>query len=307
MPRPSSRVSLVVMVILILTGCAREKTPILISDPVFLKLFLDETAIGMKTEEIPFANDEQKIVKSIQDRYRGRLPDLVFLSPLYSVLGPSLAGLYPETTFFAFGIKGGPGNLRDIPYNRIPALEAASDFIVSYCSETFPGSEKKIGVLFLTNTQMRREEYAAFTDSLSEKAGGLRVVFNEIPRIKDKNTAKNAVESMNREDPDILFLFLGGETLNAMNLVEEGTIIVTESIGRYDNPDREILLSLENDYAGAINSAEAGNSAQSGIIPSVPVVIRYNPEHEEEIRALLKDKFGGFRVIQMLTLFKKKV
>ncbi len=307
--RAASAVALLVVTAGILgieAGCKSTEGPLLIADPVFIAAYIADEDIGMRVLSIPFADSEKEIVKAIAERVEDRMPPVVLLSPVYSATVPLLADRYPDTTFYAFGFQDQRENIRTIPYDRDGALRRSADFVIADWKSAHEGEAPKVGVEFLVNTERRRKEYALLRACLEEKIESPLLFCDDIPRMKDKDAVKTLIEKIKQQNIDILFLFLGAYTPQALDLMESATIIITENTGRYQLPGSPILFSLETDYLGAVANLLAGQAVEEEPAP-VPVVIRYNPDFEERIGGPLRDRFRGFQVVPLITHFKKKV
>ncbi len=197
---------------------------------------------------------------------------VVVLSPYFTLFASELADRYPDVNFIGFaGGASERANLTRVVFDRVPAMEEAGSLVKAWEKA---GTDRKAATLFLTNSEMRRAELKALTDSYgSEGVEGINVSrFNAPP---DRETVRRAIRDLRAEGVNAFLVFVGSSNRFALELLQsEAVVFATDFATGAVSLDDALLFSIENRLETGLAAALSvvGAGAAGGTVTAHSVI-----------------------------------
>ena len=271
---------LVILILLVMLGCA--PSVIFYGDQALRAIVADPGEFQKSLERVT-ENEGHRLALEwdsfaelgtgwLEDQLVQRSVPVVVLSPYFSLFASELAETYPDVSFigFAGGISE-RANLTRVVFDRVPAMEEAGSLVKAWEEA---GTDRRVAALFLTNSEVRRAELEALTDSYgSEGAEGINVSrFNGPP---DRETVRRVVRDLRAEGVNAFLVFIGSSNRFALELLQsEAVVIATDFASGAVSLDDALLFSIENrlDTGLAAALSVVGAGVEGGTVTAHSVI-----------------------------------
>jgi len=228
----------------------------------------DDEGLRLATEWDPSA---ELSIGWLEDQLALATAPVAVLSPYFSLFASDLADTYTELNFIGFqGGASGRANLTRVVFDRVPAMEDAGSLVRTWEDA---GTDRKAAALFLTNSEMRRAELDALTDSYGgEGSEGLSVNrFNAPP---DRETVRRVIRDLRAEGVNAFLVFIGPSNRSALEVLHsEAVVLATDFASGATSLGDALLFSIENHLdtglSAALSAIRAGLEGGTVTAPSV--------------------------------------